>query len=82
LIKDQLKKKKEEKKEEKKEQKKEQKTENKIEFKQTKKDEKATIDVGFVMDATGSMSSWIVATKENILSIVEQMKESYPNQKN
>ena len=39
-----------------------------------------TIDVCFLMDATGSMGSWIKQTKENIIQIIDQMKTETPNQ--
>jgi hypothetical protein len=43
--------------------------------------EEETIDLCFLMDATGSMGSWIAQTKVNILKIIDDMKTEHPNQK-
>jgi len=36
------------------------------------------LDICFLMDATSSMSSWIVKTKENILKIMNDMQKEFP----
>jgi hypothetical protein len=43
--------------------------------------EEETVDLCFLMDATGSMGSWIAQTKVNILKIIDDMKTEHPNQK-
>jgi hypothetical protein len=42
--------------------------------------DKESLDLCFLMDSTGSMGSYINATKENILSIVETLKIECPKQ--
>eukprot|EP01080_Neovahlkampfia_damariscottae_P002033 gene2033-1540_t len=49
-----------------------------MKIKQDTKDE--TLDLCFLMDATGSMGSWITQTKANILQIIDDMNKENPNQ--
>ena len=40
---------------------------------------KANLDLMFIMDCTGSMSSWISKCQEELLNIINNIKESYPD---
>lgn len=42
---------------------------------------KANLDLMFIMDCTGSMSSWISKCQEELLNIINNIKESYPDSK-
>jgi len=39
---------------------------------------KETLDLMFIMDCTGSMQSWINATKNELFNIIDTIRTEYP----